>query len=76
MDGKFNDIHNWHYEKIVDLMDGGVGKLIDTPVGFEHFLNEAIEDKDQSYVMNVQISPSDMSPVMRSIAQKMCRDQL
>jgi len=76
MDGKFNDIHNWHYEKIVDLMDGGVGKLIDTPVGFGHFLNEAIEDKDQSYVMNVQISPSDMSPVMRSIAQKMCRDQL
>jgi len=76
MDGKFNDIHNWHYEKIVDLMNGGVGQFVANPQGFEKFFNRALEDKEQSHVLNVQLSPEDMSPVMRSIAQKMCKDQL
>ena len=76
MDGKFNDIHNWHYEKITDLMNGGVGKYVNTPKDFSKIFNQALNDKNQSYVLNVQILQSDMSPVMRSIAQKMCQEQL
>lgn len=76
MDGKFNDIHNWQYEKIVDLMNGGIGKYIKGTEEFNYFFNEALNDKDQSWVFNVQISPNDMSPVMKSIADKMCKQAL
>lgn len=76
MEGEFNDIHNWHYEKITELMNGGVGQYVTTARGFSKSLNQAIEDKSQAYVLNVQIDPNDMSPVMKSIAQQMCRDQL
>jgi indolepyruvate decarboxylase len=76
LDGKFNDIHNWKYEKIVDLMNGGVGKYVTGREEFSYIFNEALEDENQSWVLNVQISPSDMSPVMRSIAEKMCQQAL
>lgn len=76
MDGKFNDIHNWKYEKIVDLMNGGIGKYIKGTEEFNYFFNEALNDKDKSWVFNVQISPNDMSPVMKSIADKMCKQAL
>ena len=76
MDGKFNDIHNWQYEKIVDLMNGGIGKYIKGKEEFNYFFNEALDDKYHSWVFNVQISPNDMSPVMKSIADKMCKQAL
>jgi indolepyruvate decarboxylase len=76
MDGKFNDIHNWQYEKIVDLMNGGIGKYIKGTEEFNYFFNEALNDKDKSWVFNVQISPNDMSSVMKSIADKMCKQAL
>jgi indolepyruvate decarboxylase len=76
MEGKFNDVHNWQYEKITDLMNGGRGFWSGTVEGFDWMFKKALGDEDDSYVLNVQIDPSDQSDVMKSIAHKMCQKSL
>lgn len=76
MEGDFNDVHNWQYEKITDLMNGGRGYWSGTVEGFDWMFKKALGDEDDSYVLNVQIDPSDQSDVMKSIAHKMCQKSL
>ena len=76
MEGRFNDIHNWEYEKITDLMGGGIGKSITTAEEFTRDLRMAFNDESQSYVLNVHIDPADRSEIMRNMAEKMCQKAL
>jgi indolepyruvate decarboxylase len=76
MDGEFNDIHNWRYEKITDLMGGGVGLYISDSSQFRSALETALDDESQSYVLNIEIDPDDMSIAMKNIIQVLCKDHL
>jgi indolepyruvate decarboxylase len=76
MEGRFNDIHDWKYEKITDLMGGGIGKSINGAEEFTTNLEMAFSDESQSYVFNVHIDPADRSEIMRSMAEKMCQEAL
>ncbi len=76
MEGEFNDIHNWRYEKITDLMGGGVGLYISDSSQFRSALETALDDELQSYVLNIEIDPDDMSVAMKNIIQVLCKDRL
>jgi indolepyruvate decarboxylase len=76
MEGEFNDIHNWRYEKITDLMGGGVGLYISDSSQFRSALETALDDELQSYVLNIEIDPDDMSIAMKNIIQVLCKDRL
>lgn len=67
MEGDFNDIQDWNYEKITDLVGGGIGKVIDSSIRFSVELGRAITDEDNSYVFNVYLDPDDMSSTMKSM---------
>ncbi|MBT3506718.1 MAG: alpha-keto acid decarboxylase family protein [Methylococcales bacterium] len=75
MQGKFNDIHNWRYDKITDLMDGGVGMYIMDSDEFRDAMSTALSDESHSYVLNVEIDPDDQSAAMKNIVQVLCRDR-
>lgn len=75
MDGKFNDIYNWDYHKITSLMGGSYGYSISDPEKFKVTLEWVIKNKDFN-ILNVHLDPNDMTPVMKSIAEKMCKDKL
>jgi indolepyruvate decarboxylase len=76
MEGEFNDIHNWNYEKITDLTNGGVGVHVQDSVQFKKVFEMAIADESESYVLNVEIDPSEQSIPMKNIVQTMCKDNL
>ena len=76
MEGEFNDIHNWRYDKITDLMDGGVGMYISDSSQFRNALETALDDVSQSYVLNIEIAPDDQSIAMKNIIETLCKDNL
>ena len=76
MEGEFNDIHNWSYEKITDLTNGGVGIHVQDSKQFKEVFEMAIEDESESYVLNVEVDPEDQSIPMKNIIQKLCKDNL
>jgi indolepyruvate decarboxylase len=76
MEGEFNDIHNWSYEKITDLTNGGVGVHVQDSIQFKEVFEMAIADESESYVLNVEIDPEEQSIPMKNIVQKLCIDKL
>lgn len=73
LDGPFNDIHDWRYEGICDLIGGGIGAVIRTQTEFEATLAKALADSNHMYVFNVLLDPSDKSPSMIRLAHRLAK---
>jgi indolepyruvate decarboxylase len=71
MEGPFNDIHNWRYDRIVDVLQGGVGHLVQTHGQFVSAMEQALRDEKQMHVLNVLLDPKDRSPAMMRLAQRL-----
>ena len=56
LEGPFNDIHEWRYERICDLI-GGQGSRVATHGEFVDTLAKALADPSQPYVINVLLDP-------------------
>jgi indolepyruvate decarboxylase len=68
LEGPFNDVHEWRYERICDMIGGGVGMRIATQGEFERGLSAALADSSRLYVMNVLLDPADRSAGMVRLA--------
>ena len=73
LEGPFNDIHEWQYEKICDLLGGGVGHRVGTFGEFVRALNTAVDDHTQVHVVNVLLDPRDCSKAMKRVAQRLAK---
>lgn len=73
LEGPFNDIHNWHYERICDLIGGGIGIVVRTQQEFEKTLATALADSHHLYVLNVLLDPADRSPGMIRLAHRLAK---
>lgn len=73
LDGPFNDIHEWQYEKICDLIGGGIGRRIATYGEFVDAMKMALADRGQLYVLNVLLDPADRSPAMVRLAKRLAK---
>jgi len=71
LEGPFNDVHEWQYERICDLIGGGVGSRVTTQGDFEQRLANAFADHSQLHVMNVLLDPTDRSPGMLRLARRL-----
>ncbi|MCP9456050.1 MAG: thiamine pyrophosphate-binding protein [Nitrospira sp.] len=71
LEGPFNDLHEWHYEKIFDLIGDGVGSRITTQREFENALAAAFADPRRPHLLNVLLSPHDRSPSMVRLARRL-----
>lgn len=71
MEGPFNDILDWQYEKVCDLLGAGVGLRITTHGEFVAALDRALADRCGLYVLNVLLDPSDRSPGMVRLAKRL-----
>lgn len=68
LDGKFNDIRNWDYHKVTELICGGVGIKVET----EEELEEAIKlafSTPNLVIINISIDPKDLSPALRNLCK-------
>lgn len=71
LEGPFNDVHEWHYERICELIGGGVGSRITTQDEFERALATALADSGTLHVLNVLLDPADRSPGMVRLARRL-----
>lgn len=71
LEGPFNDVHEWHYERLCEVIGGGVGFRIRTQGEFEQRLAAALADRKRIYVLNVLLDPSDRSPGMLRLARRL-----
>lgn len=70
LEGPFNDIHEWRYEKICDLLGGGTGTTIRTQGEAVCALDAAVADPAGMHVLNVLLDPADRSPAMLRLAKR------
>jgi indolepyruvate decarboxylase len=73
LDGPFNDLHEWQYEKICDLVGGGVGHKVETHGELVRALDAAFADRAQMHVLNVVLDPADRSPAMMRLAHRLAK---
>lgn len=64
LDGEFNDIANWNYHKVTSMIGGGEGAHVRTEGELELAVASAI-DSDELFVINVELEPNDISPVLK-----------
>lgn len=73
LEGPFNDVHEWQYERICDLIGGGIGTRVATQQDFERALALALADTSRLYVLNVLLDPADRSPGMVRLARRLAK---
>jgi indolepyruvate decarboxylase len=71
-DGKFNVISQWNYQKICDLVGGGVATRATTKGELDGAIRAAMGGNGVR-VIEVCIPPDDMSPQLRNMTAEMAR---
>ena len=72
LDGQFNNIRNWEYHKVVEMLNGGNGMLAETEKELEFAVDAALSSKDL-FVINVSVEQQDISPVLRRIVENLSK---
>ncbi|MCK9458330.1 MAG: thiamine pyrophosphate-binding protein [Proteobacteria bacterium] len=62
--GPFYDIHEWDYEKMVDVISGGMGALVEDEQTLHSVMSAALVNESVC-VINVKIDSDDVSPVLQ-----------
>ena len=73
LEGPFNDVHEWQYEKICDLVGGGVPHRVATHRDLIDALQTAFADHTRMHVINVLLDPADRSPAMLRLAHRLAK---
>ncbi len=68
-DGPFNDILNWNYHRMPDLLGGGWGFEVQTEGELDQALNAALANKDAFSIINVHLEPDDISQALKRLAE-------
>jgi len=61
IDGRFNDVLNWKYSRLPEVLGSGIGFDIETEDELEEALTKAIGDRNNYYILDVHIDPEDRS---------------
>jgi TPP-dependent 2-oxoacid decarboxylase len=73
LDGSFNDVYEWQYEKICDLIGSGLGHRVSTYGELVNALGIALADSGRMHVLNVLLDPADRSPAMKRVAGRLAK---
>jgi indolepyruvate decarboxylase len=73
LEGPFNDIHDWAYHKIPDVLGAGVGIEIRTVGELDNALEKALANTSSFSLLNVHLDPYDRSPALERLAAKLSK---
>jgi indolepyruvate decarboxylase len=71
MDGPFNDIADWRFENMPNLIGGGWGCSVHTEKEFNLAFLRAIENKKTYSILNVHLDPMDTSPALERLGARL-----
>ncbi|WP_237228784.1 alpha-keto acid decarboxylase family protein [Rubinisphaera sp. JC750] len=72
-EGPFNDILNWNYHRMPDLLGGGWGFEVETETELDQALNASLSNQDAFSLVNVHLDPMDISPALKRLAERMSK---
>jgi indolepyruvate decarboxylase len=70
-EGPFNDIHNWNYHKMPELLGSGWGFEVFTEGDLEKALQAAFANLDCFSLINVHLDKHDVSPALKRLAARL-----
>lgn len=72
-EGPFNDILNWNYHRMPDLLGSGWGFEVRTYGELQQAMNAALAHMDSYSILNVHLEPNDVSPALERLAENMSK---
>lgn len=72
-EGPFNDILNWQYHQLPELLGGGWGFEIHTEGDLDEALQAALAQRDEFCLLNVHLRPDDISPALQRLAESLSK---
>ncbi len=73
LEGSFNDIQNWAYHRLPEVLGAGLGLEAHTEDEFDEVLTRAIANTKSFTLLNVHLDPLDRSPALDRLAQKLAQ---
>jgi indolepyruvate decarboxylase len=71
LEGSFNDIHNWQYHKLPEVLGAGVGFEVRTEGELDAALAAAVANTGSFSLLNVHLDPLDKSPALDRLTRKL-----
>jgi indolepyruvate decarboxylase len=72
-EGPFNDILNWNYHRLPDLLGKGWGFEVNSFGELKQAMQAALAHTDSFSILNVHLEPNDVSPALRRLAERMSK---
>lgn len=72
-EGPFNDILNWNYHRLPDLLGEGWGFEVHTIGDLQQSMQAALANQDAFSILNVHLQPHDISPALDRLATRMSK---
>jgi indolepyruvate decarboxylase len=72
VDGRFNDIVNWNYHLMTELLGGGKGFKVGTEEELENAVREALKSEVLT-IINCDIDAFDISPALKRISESLSK---
>lgn len=69
LDGPFNDIASWRFDRLGEVMGPLSGFEVFTEDDFERAVGEALSIADRPCIINVHLQPDDASPALRRLGK-------
>ena len=70
-EGPFNDILNWHYHRMPELLGAGWGFEVFTEGDLEKAFKAAFANQDSFSLLNVHLDKLDVSPALKRLAERL-----
>src|SRR5262249_30713519 len=71
LDGKFNDVLNWQYHKLPELLGAGRGWEVFTETDLDAALAAALANTSSFSLLNARLDRPDTSPALRRLADRL-----
>jgi len=72
-EGPYNDILNWNYHRIPELLGAGRGFLVETEEHLEQALISAKCHTESFCILDVQMDPMDRSPALERLTERLSK---
>ena len=72
LDGPFNDIRDWDYHKVTEMLKGGQGVKVETEEQLEAAVSAALKS-NVLFVVNVSVDSKDVSPGLRRMVEHLAK---
>ena len=72
-EGAFNDIGEWHYSRLPDVLGAGKGFVVHTEGEFDAAFKKALTNTENFTIIEVQLDKLDRSPALMRLAERLSK---